>query len=468
MIKKTCDGVLKSFKHYSDALWILVFLFFSLLLFHFSIYVMSFQSLDSSLINEFIKDGLKFQRFLDELFSPLLLRGLGLGIMLSAAFLFSWLVNKFVVTENGCQDLLDKLATIKKKLLLSVEQVGFTRTSVYLIFKSKVIVILRISVIATMIAEQIQRNTLSFSIFIFLAIYLLFTVPLKNPDFSSDSVERNRPHLFIAITPIFMTTLFTLLITYEYKLDLLYSYRFFIVILLFSEILVLLSSYAVELLKSDLKYAKLGKNPHVDLPQKLSGYIIRRNKKNLNLSLFLYMEFLLILCGYFIFYTFDIFSWKTKNEVFSLSNFLLSITAVLFARLLSRSIEIVVAFFKDILSKEKKSSDLDGKDRMLLAVKSLIEIMLLAAIVRSAYNLYSEPIVNGAANYDLSHIYSTVKILIVSLFESIATMGFNLSYEPRLNIFEQIIHLTQIIVSISLITLSIATYISFKQKVDDK
>ncbi len=50
---------------------------------------------------------------------------------------------------------------------------------------------------------------------------------------------------------------------------------------------------------------------------------------------------------------------------------------ILFAyRFLSRSIEIIISFFKDICENKKKSS-LENKDRILLAITSLIEISIL-------------------------------------------------------------------------------------------
>lgn len=142
---------------------------------------------------------------------------------------------------------------------------------------------------------------------------------------------------------------------------------------------------------------------------------------------------------------------------------------MLLYRLLIRSLEIAIAFYKDIKPNVKlKRSNLSNNKRMELVLNSLLEVTILSGLL---YTLIGIFIKNGEV--------STLGIFYNAFTHSLATAAFNTSfpfdtlsliklndaiYKYSVNkLFSwmtmiQIIHLIQLIMSVVLISLSITSY----------
>lgn len=144
----------------------------------------------------------------------------------------------------------------------------------------------------------------------------------------------------------------------------------------------------------------------------------------------------------------------------SIKNVLSIFTFFVTLRFSARAFEIVKAFIGDVLAKGPKRTSLDGMDRLSLAIHSLLEMVLLVTVIRIGYTLAFE------ADY-LEQMLEPVSLFSMTLqqfFASIAAAAFNISYSMNDPFLFQAVHIVQLLVSLSLITLSIASYLSYKEK----
>ncbi|HFJ9403527.1 TPA: hypothetical protein ACGW3F_002549 [Bacillus paranthracis] len=152
-------------------------------------------------------------------------------------------------------------------------------------------------------------------------------------------------------------------------------------------------------------------------------------------------------------------------EISSMKNFLFIIYIFIFLRLLSRCFEICISYYQDIIAKKSlKNTLLTGTDRISLAIKSILEIIVTVATLSMIEILYSTDLLNILREqHDFAQL---LKLIIFSFSNSIATSLFNISFPgvthnvTLLTLSHQLIHIMQVITSLTLITLSIANYIN--------
>lgn len=141
--------------------------------------------------------------------------------------------------------------------------------------------------------------------------------------------------------------------------------------------------------------------------------------------------------------------------------------AIVMYRLVTRFIEIGVAFYFDIKPDYTiKKTDLTNNDRVVLVLKSLIEITLLSSILYFEYSLIN----NEVKNFSV-----VVLTFLESVKYAVAVALFNLSYPVNflkdmtgINEFKALklhntfyfVHLIQLLMSVLLISLSISSYSS--------
>jgi hypothetical protein len=157
--------------------------------------------------------------------------------------------------------------------------------------------------------------------------------------------------------------------------------------------------------------------------------------------------------------------------MFGISFFLLMLLKFLIGfigyRCISRSLELIISFYEDAISVNKKS-DLTSSDRVLLAIKSYVEVILNYAIfyhLISIFNKFSfkkEEIYNifDIAHKNLSLTDSTlipVQLdILSSLFKSIGISTFSGIGTSHLGIFSSI----HIFTSFVLVVFAIAVYLA--------
>jgi hypothetical protein len=131
--------------------------------------------------------------------------------------------------------------------------------------------------------------------------------------------------------------------------------------------------------------------------------------------------------------------------------------------MLSRIIEVVFAFYNDVvrakmnsldLSMESKSSNLKRGDRISLAIHSYAELILLFACV---YFLSGSGINNNLEGLSMTSFLDF-------LLYSASVSSFNFSLELEATTYGKIVHVTQVLTSMTLIVLSIATYIGMRDE----
>ncbi|MDT0192384.1 hypothetical protein [Exiguobacterium sp. BG5(2022)] len=186
--------------------------------------------------------------------------------------------------------------------------------------------------------------------------------------------------------------------------------------------------------------------------------IIMRNNNNLLISVYLLLFTIIILSLIKLEMAFFDFRYlsKSKDIIFGL------IVVGSFIRLTYRSSEICRAFYFDLIDRKLPQSFLNGKNRIMLAMKSLVEIILLCAAIYLSYETF-----RGSLTF-----FTTIKTIGYSLTTSL----FNVSYPGLLigtegvkdvwkgNVYDVILlltHIIQIITSFVLITMSIAGYLNF-------
>lgn len=119
-------------------------------------------------------------------------------------------------------------------------------------------------------------------------------------------------------------------------------------------------------------------------------------------------------------------------------------------RLISRCSEITYAFYKDIVDEKGKTSSLKRGERISLAIHSFFEVIILYAFIY--YWLFGRSM--GVDQFISSLIFST----------RVSTFTFELSCNELL--FKYIV-ITQVIVSLNLVVLSLANYLGTSDKKDE-
>ncbi|RVU62979.1 hypothetical protein BM74_17600 [Bacillus thuringiensis] len=196
--------------------------------------------------------------------------------------------------------------------------------------------------------------------------------------------------------------------------------------------------------------------PKKELQKQKTFYIRFRNKVNLSNSIITAISIILLII---------IYTFTPIIETSYMKSFLFIIYIFIFLRLLSRSTEICISFYQDIIAKKSlKNTLLTGTDRISLAIKSIVEIIFTVATLSIIETLYSNNLLNTLREqHDFAQL---LKLTIFSFSNSIATSLFNISFPgvthnvTLLTLSHQLIHIMQIITSLTLITLSIANYIN--------
>lgn len=196
--------------------------------------------------------------------------------------------------------------------------------------------------------------------------------------------------------------------------------------------------------------------PKKELQKQKTLYVQFRNQVNLSNSIITALSTIILVI---------IYSLTSIIDLSYMKNLLFIIYIFIFLRLLSRSTEICMAFYQDIIAKKSlKNTLLTGTDRISLAIKSIIEIFFTVATLSIIETLYSTDLLNTLR--EQRDIAQLIKLITFSFSNSIATSLFNISFPgvthnvTLLTLSHQLIHIMQVITSLTLITLSIANYIN--------
>lgn len=183
-------------------------------------------------------------------------------------------------------------------------------------------------------------------------------------------------------------------------------------------------------------------------------YIKYRNTYNFFLSIPYVINILII-----VLFILPYIGWRQELIIYLL--------VITISRLLLRTIEIGIAFYKDVLSSEQKSSSLSGAERVKLAVISILEIMITSSVIYFLFDCLqcttwlTEQFQKGYVVYYIEILSSFLQ----SFLGSIAIAFFNISYPLEEFSFKSPIHLIQVLNSVILITLSIANYLNMKKDI---
>ena len=136
---------------------------------------------------------------------------------------------------------------------------------------------------------------------------------------------------------------------------------------------------------------------------------------------------------------------------------------MIFIRIVLRTFEIGRAFYFDLVESGYKNSFLISTDRIILAVKSVIEVCFLAA---SIYQLNTPILINEILKEDKNAVFHFYDMIWKTIEYSISVALFNVSFPEALipqsnrNFIWLTTHLIQVISSVLLITVAINSYMS--------
>lgn len=185
--------------------------------------------------------------------------------------------------------------------------------------------------------------------------------------------------------------------------------------------------------------------------EKAKGYTIKfRNQYNLySHIIFAILIFLIVVklrnCEYKIL-DFLLFDRLYLNET------IINIVVIfLLLEIIQRGVEISIAFYLDIKESQPKTSNLSNSDRLMLAIKSMIEISLISLSIRL-----------------LILDFENVESIFNTILQSFSVGLFNVSYSDKavenIDGLQQLIisftHFSQVIISVLLLTMAIAKYLS--------
>lgn len=175
-----------------------------------------------------------------------------------------------------------------------------------------------------------------------------------------------------------------------------------------------------------------------------------RNQNNLIVGILIFLVTLI-----------EIYLTKTT----SLTDFLLKFLVwMVFIRIILRTYEIGKAFYNDILESGYKNSFLTGKDRILLAFKSVIEISFLAASIYQLNTVFlaNDPIFKYCLNVSCAWWKTIEYAVSVSLFN--VSFPESLIPQSNRNFMWLSTHAIQVISSVLLITIVINSYMGREKK----
>lgn len=182
----------------------------------------------------------------------------------------------------------------------------------------------------------------------------------------------------------------------------------------------------------------------------LGNVILKRNKNNLYIAISLLISTLVT----------ELYFYQTGYSHYGFIKYFRECLYILiFLRLMLRSIEIGLAFYYDLKSSKIKSSNLSSSRRITLAITSICEVILLSSTM---YFLQETEL--QIMNSYLEILYIFIEQIKYSLSVAIFNASFpethyklSIIYNLSLN---NVVHITQILLSIILISLSIANYSS--------
>lgn len=136
----------------------------------------------------------------------------------------------------------------------------------------------------------------------------------------------------------------------------------------------------------------------------------------------------------------------------------------------SRAIEIVIAFYKDVtvttmtkyLQIGKRHSSLKRGNRISLAIHSYLEITLLFGMVYFVNSLYRLSEANSSTHLYVLKLSKLNDSLLENILYSFSLTAFNISFDPNCPLEYNILHVTQVLVGMTLVILSIANYLGLK------
>ena len=178
--------------------------------------------------------------------------------------------------------------------------------------------------------------------------------------------------------------------------------------------------------------------------------IISRNRNNMLIGISLFLITLLMI------FIDSIYSSELFQSIFSL------MMIGVIVRLIYRSSEICRAFYFDLVEGKLPKTYLSGQNRITLAIKSLIEIILLCGTVYLSYSMSSN--LMSLEPFRVGLVVKTVGYSLAASLFNVSYPGLLIEYN-EINDFNDVIvlmtHILQIFTSVVLLTMSIAGYLNF-------
>lgn len=208
------------------------------------------------------------------------------------------------------------------------------------------------------------------------------------------------------------------------------------------------------LINQEIKLNTKVKNiaPLINIRNEITKWVVGRNLFNLLNAILLLLVFGSIFIVIF----------ALDNEEL-LKKYLVIMFILIFIRLFSRSSEIIYSFYKDIVIESYwRNTFLSKGDRIALAIKSLMEIIILSSLATAIIIGYGK--IDIIIEYNFRDLLKLIVSYITVFMRSISISLFNISFPLELgfknieSIFLNVIHLIQVVTSAVLITLSIAGY----------
>lgn len=411
----------------------------------------TFQSLNEGVFIDFMKDLTegnmtlsKVDLFLSSYALPLIMNVMNALLLLAYASIFGFLMD-FVLFFRW-----KNILRLDEKVLLAP-------------FKEEVFFLLRLYISALCI--EFSSMFYYVSMWLYLAVTMVYIGFLHYKSSLLNHLKKTMVWTRLIILPA--AVLFLLICVQGENENVAVFASIILLFVLIIEFAIVLFTLAAAALHSNFKSAQIGKEKirHIfaDQPDdywlkksELAKFIQQRNKANFRTAFYLLTILLLSIYLYFFFHV--LYGGHKFDFVNQLVEFMFIFTFFVTLRFASRSYEIIKAFITDISDKGGKKTSLDGKDRLILAIRSLVEIAVLTAVIRTSYMLVHEK----AHVHNLLEPLSFGTMVIHQLFHGIAAMAFNVSYSADDSLLLQFIHIVQLLVSLSLITLSIASYLSYK------
>lgn len=185
-------------------------------------------------------------------------------------------------------------------------------------------------------------------------------------------------------------------------------------------------------------------------------FILKKNKYNFIISCFSFI-FTIILVG--------IFEARFQANCTNVNLILNPLCVFLFIRFVSRSLEIIIAFYKDI-SDDKNDSNLESNERFLLAVKSLAEIIVRSATIYLLIYTVNDESSGKLLGNTISSVYLSVlnSINFGSAYSAEIITGEICENRTQYELILRSVVVLQSVTSFVLIILSFAKYLSGEVK----